>query len=114
MGIPTMAAAQDVTQGARCPLHPGACHNRLVRLHRTFIPGGLRAADREGAVAMDLVVVRHAIAEERSAGLPDEERALTPRGRRRMRLAVDGLRRLKLRFDRVLHSPLKRAAQTAE
>jgi phosphohistidine phosphatase len=63
---------------------------------------------------MDLVVVRHAIAQERSAELPDEERALTPRGRRRMRLAVGGLRRLELRFDRVLHSPLKRAAQTAE
>ena len=63
---------------------------------------------------MDLVVVRHAIAQDRSAELPDEERALTPRGRRRMRLAVGGLRRLKLRFGLVLHSPLKRAAQTAE
>ncbi|HVQ24975.1 MAG TPA: histidine phosphatase family protein, partial [Planctomycetota bacterium] len=63
---------------------------------------------------MDLVVVRHAIAEERSADRPDDERALTPRGRRRMRLAVGGLRRLGLRFDLVLHSPLRRAEQTAE
>jgi phosphohistidine phosphatase len=63
---------------------------------------------------MDLVVVRHAIAEEHSADRPDDERALTPRGRRRMRLAVGGLRRLGLRFDLVLHSPLRRAEQTAE
>jgi len=63
---------------------------------------------------MDLIVVRHAIAEDGRAGLPDDERALTGRGRRRMRLAVEGLRRLGLRFDRIEHSPLRRAVQTAE
>lgn len=63
---------------------------------------------------MDLIVVRHAIAQESRAGLTDARRALTVRGRRRMRLAVGGLQRLGLRLDRIHHSPLRRAAQTAE
>jgi phosphohistidine phosphatase len=63
---------------------------------------------------MDLIVVRHAIAEEPRAGLTDARRALTARGRRRMRAAVGGLKRLGLRLDRIQHSPLRRAAQTAE
>ena len=63
---------------------------------------------------MDLLVVRHAIAEDGRPGLPDAQRELTERGRQRMRLAVAGLRRLGLRLDRLEHSPLRRAAQTAE
>ena len=62
---------------------------------------------------MDLIVVRHAIAQERRAGLSDARRELTARGRRRMRQVVTGLRRLGLRLDRIDHSPLRRAAQTA-
>ena len=62
---------------------------------------------------MDLIVVRHAIAQEGRAGLPDARRALTARGRRRMQRAVVGLQRLGLRFDHILHSPLRRAVQTA-
>jgi len=62
---------------------------------------------------MDLIIVRHAIAQERRSGLSDARRELTARGRRRMRRAADGLRRLGLRFDRIEHSPLRRAAQTA-
>ena len=63
---------------------------------------------------MDLLVVRHAIAEDRRPGLPDARRALTPRGRRRMQRAVAGLRRLDARLDRIEHSPLRRAVQTAQ
>ncbi|GAB5549832.1 MAG: phosphohistidine phosphatase SixA [Sandaracinaceae bacterium] len=63
---------------------------------------------------MDLYVVRHAIAEERRPDLVDASRALTKSGRKRFARCVAGLERLELRFDRVLHSPWRRAAQTAE
>lgn len=62
---------------------------------------------------MDLIIIRHAIAQDPRAGLPDARRALTARGRRRMERGVAGMQRLGLRFDAVLHSPWRRAAQTA-
>lgn len=62
---------------------------------------------------MDLFLVRHAIAEERRAGLPDSERALTDRGRARFEAIVSSLGRSGFRFDQVYHSPWRRAAQTA-
>ena len=40
---------------------------------------------------MDLYVIRHAIAEEGREDLPDAERALTRKGRRRFRAVVRGL-----------------------
>jgi len=63
---------------------------------------------------MDLFLIRHAIAEERRAGLPDAQRALTKKGRTRFEAVVQGLDRAGFRFDRVYHSPWLRAAQTAE
>jgi len=63
---------------------------------------------------MDLFLIRHAIAEERRAGLLDERRALTDKGRTRFELVVRSLARSGFRFDCVYHSPWLRAAQTAE
>jgi phosphohistidine phosphatase len=67
---------------------------------------------------MDLVLVRHAIAEEREVfartGKPDHRRPLTPRGKKRMRLGAAGLRRLVPAVDLLASSPFVRAIQTAE
>lgn len=63
---------------------------------------------------MDLFLIRHAIAEERRAGLPDEDRQLTDVGRERFRQMVLGLERGDIHFDRVYTSPWLRAVQTAE
>jgi len=63
---------------------------------------------------MELIVVRHATAQPRREDLPDEQRALTPRGRRRFAKAARGLKRLDIRADLLLHSPWLRAVATAE
>ena len=63
---------------------------------------------------MELFVIRHAIAVPGSMLLADAERPLTPQGRERFAQAVRGLQRLKVRFDRLYHSPWRRAAETAE
>jgi phosphohistidine phosphatase len=62
---------------------------------------------------MHLLVIRHAAAQDPAPGLDDEARELTPAGRAKLNLAIQGLRRLGFRFDRLLTSPWKRAAQTA-
>jgi phosphohistidine phosphatase len=63
---------------------------------------------------MDLFVIRHAPAVPRSERIDDARRPLTDKGRRQWSLAVRGLDRLGLRFDRVYHSPWLRAVETAE
>jgi len=63
---------------------------------------------------MDLFLIRHAIAEERRAGFPDDQRALTDKGRERFQAIVQSLGRAGFRFDQVYHSPWLRALQTAE
>ena len=63
---------------------------------------------------MELFVIRHGIAVPGSMLLADAERPLTPQGRERFAQAVLGLQRLKIRFDRLYHSPWRRAAETAE
>jgi len=63
---------------------------------------------------MRLFLIRHAIAEEAHLGLSDAARALTLEGRERMLLELRGLERLGFRFERLLHSPLRRARETAE
>jgi len=67
---------------------------------------------------MELLVVRHAIAEEREAfaatGQDDSLRPLTADGRRKMRRAAQGLRRLVPSIDLLASSPFTRAADTAE
>src|SRR3569623_3615526 len=65
-----------------------------------------------------LVVIRHAIAEERDAaqreGRADTERALTDEGRAKIVKAAAGLRRCHPALDLIATSPLRRALQTAE
>jgi phosphohistidine phosphatase len=56
---------------------------------------------------MELFLVRHAVAVERTADLPDAARPLTPRGTRMFAKVV-------VRFDRLIHSPWTRAVQTAD
>jgi phosphohistidine phosphatase len=63
---------------------------------------------------MKLYIVRHAIATERGAGgLADEERPLTEEGIEKMKVNAAGLRKLGVKPDRILSSPLVRARQTA-
>jgi len=64
---------------------------------------------------MRLLIVRHAIAAERGApGMSDDERPLTPEGKKRFRIAAKGLARIVPRPDVIFTSPLIRARQTAE
>jgi len=67
---------------------------------------------------MDVLVIRHAIAEERETfaltGKSDELRPLTADGRKRMARAAAGLRLVVPRIDVIATSPLVRAVQTAE
>jgi phosphohistidine phosphatase len=63
---------------------------------------------------MELFVIRHAIAVPGSMLLTDVDRPLSPKGRKRFAEAVLGLQCLKVRFDRLYHSPWLRAVETAE
>lgn len=67
---------------------------------------------------MDLLVIRHAIAEERevfaATGKGDDLRPLTDRGRERMKESARGLVRVVERIDVLATSPYTRAAQTAD
>jgi len=62
---------------------------------------------------MILYILRHGIAEDEAPKGDDRARRLTSRGRARMRAAAAGMRRLGLRFDALLTSPLVRAVETA-
>lgn len=66
---------------------------------------------------MYLLVVRHAIAEDRdeyaATGADDDDRPLTATGKRRMRRNAEGLRRIATHIERLAASPLVRAQQTA-
>lgn len=64
---------------------------------------------------MEIYFLRHGIAAERGAhGGSGEERALTTKGRRKVRRVAEAMRTMKLSFDAILSSPLVRALQTAE
>src|SRR5437870_7847561 len=67
---------------------------------------------------MRLVVVRHAIAEDREAFArshkDDAARPLTPDGRRKMARAALGLKELVPELELLAASPYKRALETAE
>jgi phosphohistidine phosphatase len=66
---------------------------------------------------VDLLVIRHAIAEDRerfaATGEPDALRPLTPRGARKMERAARGLARVAPRVSVLASSPLVRAIETA-
>lgn len=63
---------------------------------------------------MQLFVIRHAIAEDAELGQDDATRELTDDGRAKMKRVVRGLAELGVRFERVLASPWRRAADTAK
>jgi phosphohistidine phosphatase len=63
---------------------------------------------------MKLHIIRHAQAIERSADLPDEQRHLTCRGRKRFRQVAACLKKIAITPDYIISSPLVRAVQTAE
>jgi phosphohistidine phosphatase len=73
-----------------------------------------RAAD----LTMNILVIRHAIAEDRKrfarTGEEDGLRPLTREGRRRMRRAARGIARATPKIDLLATSPLTRAIQTGE
>jgi phosphohistidine phosphatase len=62
-----------------------------------------------------IYLVRHGVAAELGPEFPnDDDRPLTSDGTERMRVQAAGLRELRVQPDRILTSPLVRAAQTAE
>ncbi|MCS6884447.1 MAG: phosphohistidine phosphatase SixA [Acidobacteriota bacterium] len=64
---------------------------------------------------MELILIRHAIAEDREKWSGDDDsRPLTQEGIARMEQVSRGLKGLLEDFDAVYSSPLKRARQTAE
>lgn len=64
---------------------------------------------------MNLYILRHAKAEERSARFPDDrKRPLTAAGEKEMFRVARGMRELALKFDLILSSPFIRAKRTAE
>jgi phosphohistidine phosphatase len=67
---------------------------------------------------MDLLVVRHAIAEDREAFAKSErddtERPTTPAGRRKFKRGARGLRELVASIDLLATSPLVRAVETGD
>jgi phosphohistidine phosphatase len=67
--------------------------------------------DKPKGQSMDLVLWRHAEAEE---GVPDETRALTRRGRKQAKKMARWLRKRLPADVRILVSPATRAQQTAE
>jgi len=63
---------------------------------------------------MQVILIRHARAEERALFKRDRTRALTEDGQRRMRKAARGLHALLPGLTQIATSPLARARQTAE
>jgi phosphohistidine phosphatase len=62
---------------------------------------------------MELYILRHGIAHDRSHGLVDAERELTEKGRKRLRKLARAMREMGLKYDLILTSPYARALQTA-
>jgi phosphohistidine phosphatase len=63
---------------------------------------------------MELYLMRHGIALPKDDAAGDFDRPLTDKGAARVRNAAKGMRRLNLKFDLLLSSPLVRARQTAD
>lgn len=62
---------------------------------------------------MQIYLLRHGIAEEGGAGLPDSERALTAEGKKRLREVVGRTASTGVSPDLILSSPYRRAMETA-
>ena len=69
---------------------------------------------RPGWFLVELLLLRHGIAEERCPERVDGERALTAVGRSRTRAVAERLVQLGLGCDQLVTSPLVRARQTAD
>lgn len=65
-------------------------------------------------MSVRLFLLRHGVAEERSARWSEMDRPLTPEGVEKMREEARGIAFLSPGIDLILSSPLKRAMQTAE
>ena len=63
--------------------------------------------------SVDLLLLRHGIAEERPDGLDHPDRALTARGQRRTLAVASALVRRGVQADRLITSPYQRALDTA-
>src|SRR5438445_12867631 len=67
---------------------------------------------------MKVLLVRHGPAGDKTeyakTGRPDRARPLTPEGRKKMKKAALGLKRIVPRIDYAASSPLRRALQTAQ
>lgn len=63
---------------------------------------------------MELYLIRHGIAVERTSDVEDEQRSLTEVGRQKTHQVAKRLCALGLQFDLILTSPLVRSRQTAE
>jgi phosphohistidine phosphatase len=63
---------------------------------------------------MEVYILRHGIAEKLGPGGSDAERALTPKGRQKLRQVLRRARAAAMRPSIILTSPLVRAVQTAE
>ena len=61
----------------------------------------------------DLILIRHAIAEERRIGLPEADRKLTETGISRFKRLAEGYRQLGFTPKEIWTSPWERAAHTA-
>lgn len=81
-----------------------ASRYRIVYTKTTDLPG----------LIMKLHIIRHAQAIERSTDLPDGQRHLTCRGRKRFRQVAACLKKMAITPDYIIASPLVRAVQTAE
>lgn len=64
--------------------------------------------------SVDIYFIRHAIAVARSAEVLDAARPLTPKGVARFKREVQGMQRAGLHWNFLLHSPWRRAVETAE
>ncbi|MEY2984379.1 MAG: hypothetical protein RLZZ568_996 [Cyanobacteriota bacterium] len=65
-------------------------------------------------MSMELYFIRHGIAAERRADLPDGDRRLTAKGSEKTRRVAQRLQKIGIEFDLILSSPLTRAQQTAQ
>lgn len=65
-------------------------------------------------MSMRLFLVRHGEASPGEPDLRDDLRSLTPKGRAQIHELRKGLKRVGVTFDRLHHSPLLRAVETAE
>ena len=64
--------------------------------------------------SVDLLLLRHGIAEERLDGLDHPDRALTARGQRRTQAVASALVKRGVLVDRLISSPYRRALETAQ